>query len=298
VVLGLIGLGKMGMAMALRLLGQGIPVVGWDADPARVTILAAQGGAVAGSAGEVASAAERVISIISDDVGVRELYAGAAGLLSVPVRGKLFVEMSTVSPRTGRWLADVAGVAGAEAVEAPVMGSVPKVRDGSLLALAGGTTEAVARARGVLAPLTREVRHVGPAGAGYAAKLGANVLMVGYLEAITEALALAGAHGIDVEDMLAILGQSPVASPWLAGKAAILAGGEGEVTLDLWSARKDMLAALGAGAEAGLTMPATAAVAGALGASAALGGGAMDLAAHAALFRGAMRQRPRAETKA
>ena len=104
----------------------------------------------------MAAAADVVISIITEDNGVRQVFCGSNGFLQGDVTGKLFIEMSTLRPMTGRELAPLVEAAGARLIEAPVLGSIPTVREGRLLALAGGRSEDVERARPVLDKLTRK----------------------------------------------------------------------------------------------------------------------------------------------
>lgn len=293
---GIVGLGKMGGALAARFCDRGVSVVGWDADPARLACLKELGQQAAGSAAELASAADCVITIVSDAAGVRGLFSGRQGFFDVEVSGKTFIEMSTVAPAVAHELAPLATARGAMWLEAPVMGTIPKARNGSLLALAGGSDEALKRAEPYLAAITSRVVHMGPAGSGYAMKLCSNLMMASYLQALAEALALGAGHGIALENVLDILGESPVASPWLKSKAPILRGEGHDMSLDIVSLRKDMMAAVAAGAAVGVPMPGAAGIATALSAAVAHGDGALDLAEHAAFFRQHMVQRPRFES--
>lgn len=293
---GIVGLGKMGSAMAVRFSERGFAVIGWDADPAQLS-RASSICQTAGSPAALVDASDCVISIISDGPGVRQLYFGESGFLSRPVDGKLFIEMSTITPAIGRELEPAVNSCGAAWIKSPVMGSVHKVRDGSLLALTGGRAEAVERARPVLSAISRQVMHLGPAGCGYTIKLCANLLMANQLQAVAEALALGTRAGIPLDVVLDVLKKSPVASPWLASKDAILRGGSGPMTLDIVSLRKDMMAAVAAGAEIGVPMPSTAGVLAALSAAVAYGEGPLDLAEHAAFFREHMVQLPRTPDK-
>ncbi len=290
---GIVGLGKMGSAIAARLVEQDIAVVGWDADRACLAGLSDLGQEVVGSAAEIPPKADWIISIISDDAGVRTLFTGRHGLLEADVAGKVFIEMSTVGPETAKRLAPIVAKSGAAWVEAPVMGTIPRAREGSLLALAGGDPESVEKARPCLDRITRRIVHIGPAGSGYAMKLCVNLLMASYLQALAESLALGTCAGIDLERILEILQESPVASPWLKTKLPILGGGSGDMSLDIRSVRKDVMAALAAGAELGVVMPGAAGVLAALSAAVAYGMGERDLAEHARFFREQMVQKPR-----
>src|SRR5262249_49265865 len=188
--IGLVGLGRMGSAMAQRLREQGFPVVGWDHDAAKTRAAAADGITAAANAQAVAAAADVVISIITEDNGVRALFSGPAGFLAADVAGELFIEMSTLPPMTRAAPAPLVEAKGARLIEAPVLGTIPSVREGKLLALAGGRPEDVERARVVLDKLTRRIVHMGPNGAGYAMKLAVNLGLGAYIQALSESLAL------------------------------------------------------------------------------------------------------------
>ena len=114
----------------------------------------------------VAAEADIIISIITEDHGVRHIFKDAEGFLSGDVKGKLFIEMSTLQPMTGRELAPLVEAEGARLIESPVLGTIPQVRDGKLFALVGGRAEDLERARPVLEKMTRRIAHMGPNGSG------------------------------------------------------------------------------------------------------------------------------------
>jgi 3-hydroxyisobutyrate dehydrogenase-like beta-hydroxyacid dehydrogenase len=255
--IGLVGLGRMGGAMARRLVEQGHSVTAWDRNGAAV---AALGNTCerAASPRAVAEAGEAVLSIITEDNGVRRIFTGPDGFLGADIAGKLFIEMSTVQPMTIRELAPQVEAKGARLVDSPVLGTIPSVRDGKLVALMGGREEDVERAKAVLAPLTRRVIHMGPLGSGNVMKLAANLGMGTYLQAVAEALALGDRYGLSIPLMLDALMEGAFASPWLKAKTEQFTGAKGDTTLDVKSMRKDLMSAIATGAIAGVPMPATA----------------------------------------
>jgi len=276
--IGLVGLGRMGSAMAQRLTEQGCEVVAWD-HAAQATKRAAERGVrVAASAKAVADEAEIVISIITEDHGVRKIFTGAKGFLEGNVAGKLFIEMSTLQPMTGRELAPIVAAKGARLIESPVLGTIPSVREGKLLSLAGGRAEDVERARAVLDKLARRVIHMGPNGAGYAMKLAVNLGLGGYIQALSESLALGASQGLDMEQMLDVLKEAPTATGWLTAKVPVLLGGKADVTLDIRTLRKDIMSAVATGALSGVPMPLSAGTLASLSAAVAGGAGDGDLA--------------------
>jgi len=286
---GLVGLGRMGSAIAQRLGERGCEVIAWDKN-AKAT--AAQGNRVRAVDGPraVADSADIVLSIITEDKGVRRVFTGADGFLATNVAGKLFVEMSTLQPATHRELAPQVMARGARLIDAPVLGSIPTVREGKLVALVGGEASDVERARSVLDHLTRHIAHIGPNGAGCAMKLAVNLGMAVYLQALAESLALGVSEGLTVDQMLGILSDAVTATPWLKGKLAVLRGEPSDITLDIRTMRKDVLSAIATGARNGVAMPATSGALASLAAAVAGGWGEKDLAEVPRFFREFMQQ--------
>ena len=153
---------------------------------------------------------------------MRRLFNGADGFLAADVKGKLFIEMSTLQPMTGRELAPLVDARGARLIEAPVLGTIPQVRDGKLFALVGGRAEDLERARPVLEKMTRRIAHMGPNGSGYAMKLAVNLGLGAYIQAVSESLALGAKQGLTLDQMLDVLQEAPYASGWLKSKIDVL----------------------------------------------------------------------------
>ena len=289
---GLVGLGRMGRAIQARLKDSGIDAVGWDRDALALETAAENGMQIAAHPRAVADAADGiVISIITEDHGVRNVFRGKDGFLSGDARGKLFVEMSTLQPMTGRELAPIVESAGARLIESPVLGSIPTARDGKLLALVGGRAEDIDRGRPVLEKLTRKIVHMGPNGAGYAMKLAVNLGLAGFIQATAESLALGAREGLAVEQMLGVLSEAPTANGWLASKKGLLMGEPADITLDLKTLRKDIMSAVATGALDGTSMPLTSGVLTSLSAAVAQGWGDKDIGELARFFREQMGQK-------
>jgi 3-hydroxyisobutyrate dehydrogenase-like beta-hydroxyacid dehydrogenase len=276
--IGLVGLGRMGSAIAQRVTEQNFGVVAWDHAAATTKAAAGRGVRIAANARAVAAEAEIVISIITEDKGVRRIFTGPNGFLAGDVEGKLFIEMSTLQPMTGRELAPLVAAKGARLIESPVLGTIPSVREGKLLSLAGGAPEDVERARVVLDKLARRIVHMGPNGAGYAMKLAVNLGLGGYIQALSESLALGVAQGLTLEQMLDVLKEAPTATGWLTAKIPVLLGGTADVTLDIRTLRKDIMSAVATGALSGVPMPLSAGTLASLSAAVAGGAGSGDLA--------------------
>jgi 3-hydroxyisobutyrate dehydrogenase len=288
--LGIVGLGRMGAAISQRLRQQGFDVVGWDHNADANRALADGGLRIAGNAREVAARSEIVISIITEDHGVRRIFNGPDGFLSGDVKGKLFIEMSTLQPMTGRELAPLVGAKGARLIESPVLGTIPQVRDGKLFAMIGGRAEDLDRARPVLEKMTRRIVHMGPNGSGYAMKLAVNLGLGAYIQAVSESLALGFKQGLTLDQMLEVLQEAPYASGWLKSKIDVIKGGPVEMTLDIRTLRKDLMSAVATGALTGVPMPLSAATLISLSAAVADDYGSGDLAELPKFVREAMLQ--------
>ena len=288
--IGLVGLGRMGAAIAQRLGERGCEVIAWDRSEKAREAQRKRGLRVVEGPRAVASAADVVLSIITEDKGVRQIFTGSDGFLSGEVAGKLFIEMSTQRPMTHRELAPRVKAKGASLVDSPVMGSIPTVREGKLLALLGGEPADVERARQVLEHLARRVVHIGPNGAGCAMKLAVNLGMAVYLQSLAEAMSLGQSEGLTLEQMLDIFAEAPTASPWLKGKVGVLKGEPSDITLDIRTMRKDVMSAIATGARNGVAMPATSGTLASLSAAVAGGWGDKDLAEVPRYFREFMLQ--------
>ena len=289
--IGLVGLGRMGRAIQARLADQGFDVVGWDRNAVAMKLAAERGMTIAAHPRAVADGADTVISIITEDHGVRNIFRGQDGFLSGDVRGKLFIEMSTLQPITGRELAPVVEAAGASLIESPVLGSIPTAREGKLFALAGGKAEDLERARPVLEKLTRKITHMGGNGAGYAMKLAVNLGLAATIQATAESLALGSREGLSMQQMIDVLGEAPTANAWFAAKKGLLMGEDADITLDLKTLRKDIMSVVATGALSGTGLPLSAGVLTALSAAVAQGWGGKDIGELARFFREHMGQK-------
>ena len=288
---GLVGLGRMGRAIQARLAANGFDVVGWDRDAVAMKAAVENGMTVAAHPRAVADASDgTVVSIITEDSGVRNIFRGKDGFLSGDVRGKLFIEMSTLQPMTGRELAPQVEAAGARLIDSPVLGTIPSARDGKLFAMVGGKADDMEAARPVLEKLTRKIVHMGPNGSGYAMKLAVNLGLAAFIQATGESLALGQREGLSVQQMLEVLAEAPTANGWFNAKKKLLAGEPDDVTLDLKTLRKDMMSAVATGALSGTAMPLSTGVLTALSAAVAQGWGDKDIGELARFFREHMGQ--------
>jgi 3-hydroxyisobutyrate dehydrogenase len=259
--IGIAGVGKMGAAIAQRLLDLGHAVSVWNRSPEKVQPLKQAGASIASSPAELARAVETIITILTDAAAIEAVYGGAAGLLLAgEVRGKLFIEMSTVEPRTEVALADKVRSKGAAFVECPVGGSTGPARQGKLIGLLGGEPADVARAEPLLKQLCRRVEHCGPVGAGAVMKLTVNMPLMIYWQALGEALALCRPLGLDPLRIMDVLADSSGGPNVLkvrgAAIAQMLQGQEaGSATFAIKDAIKDLRTMAAEGKRQGVDLP-------------------------------------------
>lgn len=250
----------MGAAMGVRLIGQGHELTVWNRSEAKTRPLTDLGAKPAATPAEVARRSEAVLTILTDAAAIEAVYGGDGGLLSGDVRGKLFIEMSTVRSETERTLARAAKEKGAAFVECPVGGSTGPAREGKLLGFVGGADADAARARPILEQLCRRVEHIGPVGAGAAMKLAINLPLLVYWQVFGEALSLVRPYGVDPERLISIFSETsggPNVLKTRGAAAAAALGGKpgGKVTFDLDSMRKDLRTMIEEGRSLGRSMP-------------------------------------------
>jgi 3-hydroxyisobutyrate dehydrogenase-like beta-hydroxyacid dehydrogenase len=267
----------MGQVMCARLLAAGFPLAVHNRTRSRAATLLEQGAAWADTPHELAQRSDVVLTILTDDRAVERVYTGEHGLLAGEVAGKLFVEMSTVRTATITALGRAVAERGARLLDAPVSGTVEPARRGELMALVGGTAEDLERARPALEQLCRRIAHMGGPGAGTTMKLVLNMPMAVFWAALSEALAIGTQHGLELDQMLDVFLDSPVALPALRLKAPLLLGAPHDVAFDVTGVRKDLLAMIATGQDVGVPMPAAAAALGHFAAATAAGYGERDL---------------------
>lgn len=277
--IGFAGLGRMGQAMAARLLAAGFPLVVYNRTRSKAEDLLARGAAWAETPAQLAERSDIVFTILTDERAVEQVYSGEHGLLSGDCAGKLFIEMSTIRTATIQALRPLAEARGAHLLDAPVSGTLEPARQGQLLAMVGGSAEDLERARPALEVLCRRIAHMGPSGSGTTMKLALNMPMAIFWAGLAEAMTMGSQFGLDRAQMLDVYLDSPVALPALRMKAPLLLGAPHEVAFDVTGVRKDLLAMVATGQDAGVPMPAGSAALALFAAATAAGHGGRDLIA-------------------
>lgn len=243
--IGIAGTGKMGAAIATRLLTLGHQVTVWNRTAARAQPLLASGIGWADTPQSLADATDVVISIVTNEEALDDVYLSPTGLLNARQPHRLFIEMSTVPPAKQEAMAERARQAGVAYLECPVSGSIGPAKEGKLMGFAGGDAEVLARARAVLDGMCRRVEHVGPHGAGARMKLAINLPLMLYWQTLGEALSLIEPLGLDPQLVVELFTESSGGPNMLKIRGGMLAQALGEhptdqVTVQLSVMRKDV----------------------------------------------------------
>jgi 3-hydroxyisobutyrate dehydrogenase-like beta-hydroxyacid dehydrogenase len=273
--IGVVGLGRMGTAIAERLVSQHYPVTGWSRRGLTAAEGTALGIAVATELGELVAQSDMLILSLMDEDAVAAVLTALAGH---DLANRLVVETSTVGPDIIRRHAPSLAAAGASAIDAPISGGPDLLRLGRAGFYIGGSETDVARFRPVAEALSDRIHHVGPLGDGATAKLVNNMMLLGIWQTLKEALQLGQACGLTRETMLGFLEGSPAASPAMRSRLPVILGQSDAVGFSLSGVVKDarVVAALAEALQ--LDLPATQAARQSFEAVEAKGHGEADLA--------------------
>lgn len=269
---GLIGLGKLGLAVGERLVATGCGFVCWNRSRTPPGVL---DGRRVESLAELVDRSDRLILLVRDDAAVLDICRQLAAL---PMGDKLLLQMSTVRPPTAREAAALVAAAGGRCIDVPVAGTLGPAREGKLMMLAGGAPADIEAASPLLALLGRRTVVLGPVGAGSYMKLSLNLILTLYNEALGEALALGKTGGLDINTMLDVIADSAAGLPMVTAKRTLFAGTGDAVMVDLNRVASELAAIEQTAREAGLPTPAASAAAGMIAAAAAAGFGERDIA--------------------
>ena len=206
--IGFIGVGTMGLPMAVILAKKGFTVTAFDMNPAAVQAAAGAGMTPAASAAEAVAGADLVITMLPSSPHVESAFTGDGGVLMAASKGTLLVDMSTIDPAVTRRLAAAAAERGLRFVDAPVSGGVPRATDGTLAIMVGGAPADVEAARPALAAMGANVIHVGPVGSGEVAKLCNNLIAGVAAVAVSEAFRIAEGFGVDPKVITEVISKS------------------------------------------------------------------------------------------
>jgi 3-hydroxyisobutyrate dehydrogenase len=211
--IGFIGLGGMGRRMASRLLNAGYHVTVHNRTRNRAEELARLGASIAESPFRLAGSADLVLSSVADDEALAQVMFGGEGALAGATPGSVFIDLSTVHPRTAVRLSEAGRARGVNVLDAPVSGSTPQAEQGQLVVFVGGEPPVYERCRPVLGVLGKASLYMGPSGSGLTTKLCVNALLGMGIQALAEAIALGERSGLQRGRLLEALAETSVLSP-------------------------------------------------------------------------------------
>lgn len=215
---GFIGLGAMGLPMAMNLHRAGTLHRAWNRSPEPARRLAqATGVTLAADPGALAADCELVLSCVSRDQDLLEVMAP---VLAQACPGSVVVDCSTVSPTTVRHLAARFAERDVAFLDAPVSGGVEGARRGTLSMMVGGREPILELVRPVLEAVAARITHLGPSGAGQATKAVNQVMAAGINQAVTDALALGHAMGLPMDRVIEVIGSGAAGNWFLSHRGA------------------------------------------------------------------------------
>jgi 3-hydroxyisobutyrate dehydrogenase-like beta-hydroxyacid dehydrogenase len=256
--IGFVGLGVMGGGVARRLVEAGHDVTGYNRTPGKAGALVELGMRVAASPREAAAHSDVVFSMVTNTQALAAVTEGPDGILAGLAPGKIYVDMSTVSPAASRELSERVAERGAVMLDAPVSGSVITLEQGKLSVIVGGDTAAFERAEPILRDIGPTVTHVGGNGQAVLMKIATNLSLAVQMLAFSEGVLLAEKGGISRENAVRVLTGSAIASPMVQYRGPFVLGMPDEAWFDCNMMQKDMVLALELGRELDVPLPTTA----------------------------------------
>ena len=257
--IGFVGVGAMGSRVSGRLLDAGHELYGNDRTRSKAEPLIERGLQWCESPREVAVAADVIFSMVTDDAALDAITSGANGILAGLAERKIYVDMSTVSPRASRQVAEQVGSLGAYMLDAPVSGSIPQAESGTLAIMVGGDEQAFGTVEPLLRELGQAVTHVGKNGQGLVLKLAINISLAVQVLAFSEGLLLAERDGVDSRLAAEVMSQSPIGSAMLKARVPLLLDLPEQAWFDVAMMQKDIRLALQAAQAIDVPLPSAAA---------------------------------------
>ncbi len=221
-VIGWIGAGRMGVAMAGFILKAGYPLLVYSPTAASRQKLVALGAREALSVAQCATAADIVFSCITNDAALRAVALGPQGVLDNAKPGVIFIDTSTVSAQISAEVAEQAQTRGIAYLRIPISGNAASARTGNVTALVSGSQTAWNTVKPIVQTFSVAQVYLGSGDEARIMKLVVNLLVYAHAQAMAEALTLGRKAGLDWNLMLDTLGQSTLASPWLKAKVALM----------------------------------------------------------------------------
>jgi 3-hydroxyisobutyrate dehydrogenase-like beta-hydroxyacid dehydrogenase len=244
--------------MVKRLLAAGHTVTGYNRTKAKAQWLLDVGMKWADTPRTAAEAADMVFSMVTNTQALAAVTGGSDGILAGLSAGKIYIDMSTVSPAASREVARQVEARGAQILDAPVSGSVTTLEEGKLSFMVGGDREVLEKARPILEAIGPKVTHVGANGLAASMKIATNLSLTVQMLAFSEGVLLAEKSGIPRETAVEVLLNSVMASPMVKYRGPFILKMPDEAWFDVNMAQKDVLLALEMGLQLDVPLPTTA----------------------------------------
>jgi 3-hydroxyisobutyrate dehydrogenase len=261
VKIGVIGTGRMGANLARRLHDVGYPIVAlYDVRPESAAEVAAQtGGEVTSSLARVSELADVVVTVVSDDAAMYQIFASHGDSLLINAKGRIFLNCATVTPQVHRDVERMVSERGGDSLEACMASSIPQARNGTLYLMIGGRPEVFERVKPLLEKMSASLKYVGEAGTAAQVKSLVNMVMNVNTAGLAEGLGLGDALGLDLDLLREVFSQTGANSRVLETDGADMQHREHDVYFSAAHAAKDSGIALSLAKEAGLSLPLAAA---------------------------------------
>jgi 3-hydroxyisobutyrate dehydrogenase-like beta-hydroxyacid dehydrogenase len=253
-----VGLGVMGSEMVNRLLSKGHSVTGYNRTRSKAEWLIKKGMKWADSPRAVVGESDVIFSMVTNSAALGAVMNGPDGMIAAVTPGKLFVDISTVSPAFSREIAAKIRKKGGDMVDAPVSGSVITLQEGKLSVMVGGRKETFEKVKPLLLDIGPKVTYVGENGLALVIKIGTNLSLAVQMLAFSEGVLLAEKSGIAREVAVDVLTHSVIASPMVQYRGPFVLKQPDEAWFNVNMMQKDMLLALELGRQLDVPMPTTA----------------------------------------
>ncbi len=256
--LGFVGLGVMGSRVVKRLLDAGYEVTGYNRTKSKAQWLLDAGMKWADTPRAVAEASDVALSMVTNTDALRNVVEGPDGLLAGLTSGKIYLDMSTISPAFSRDLAKRVSALGASMLDTPVSGSVITLEEGKLTLMVGGDQAIFEKIKPILLAIGPKATHVGPNGLAVTMKIATNLSLAVQMLAFSEGMLLAEKSGIKRETAVEVLVNSAIASPMVKYRGPFVLEMPEEAWFNVNMMQKDMNLALELGRQLDVPLPTTA----------------------------------------
>jgi 3-hydroxyisobutyrate dehydrogenase len=255
--IGIVGAGRMGANLALRLKDVGYPITAvYDINADAAKKAAKEAGATAyDKLADVTKNASVIITVVSDDAAMDRIFAQSGDSLLQNAKGKIFVNCATVTPRVHVETQRRAEAAGAHSIEACMASSIPQARNGTLYLMIGGRKDVFERLRPMLEQMSTSLKYIGEAGRAAQVKALVNMVMNINTAGLAEGLGLGDALGLDLSMLREVFSQTGANSRVLETDGEDMQNREHDVYFSAEHAAKDSGIALSLAKDEDLSLP-------------------------------------------